>query len=191
MRATLLDTTPDVTALLTCACAHVGIPFRAVGTLSALYQATQRAAEDDFLILDLSLDRSEDRALCREVVMRVAVEIHIMCPDGAFVRNLEQVAAGPLAWLPPDVGWPALLQTLRALRLKRLRARARTVHRDLSDRQKEVLALVVRGRSQTAIAHMLGVTAGTIKSHVARIEGKLGVSSTEELKLVFPWLTDL
>ena len=39
MRATLLDTTPDVTALLTCACAHVGIPFRAVGTRAALYQA--------------------------------------------------------------------------------------------------------------------------------------------------------
>ncbi len=77
---------------------------------------------------------------------------------------------------------------MRDLRLERLRARARTVHRDSSDRQKEVLALVVRGRSQTVIARMLGVT---VKSHVTRTEGKLGVSSTEELKLVFRWLTDL
>ncbi len=191
MRATLLDTTPDVTALLTCACAHVGIPFRTVGTRAALYQAAQRADEDVFLILDLSLDRPEDRALCREVVMRVAVEVHTICRDAAFVRDLERVAAGPLKWLPPDVGWPALLKALRDLRLERLRARARTIHRDLSDRQKEVLALVVRGRSQTVIARMLGVTVGTVKSHVTRTEGKLGVSSTEELKLVFRWLTDL
>ena len=36
--------------------------------------------------------------------MRVAVEIHIICPDAAFVRDLERVAAGPLKRLPPDVG---------------------------------------------------------------------------------------
>ncbi len=39
MRATLLDTTPDVTALLTCACAHVGIPFRADGTWTVTAEA--------------------------------------------------------------------------------------------------------------------------------------------------------
>lgn len=46
----------------------------------------------------------------------------------------------------------------------------------LTVREREVLGLVVRGRTNKEIARELGITAGTAKSHVERIIRKLGVT---------------
>lgn len=45
----------------------------------------------------------------------------------------------------------------------------------LSDREREVLHLLSSGRSNAEIAALLGVTGATVKTHVSRILGKLGV----------------
>jgi len=47
----------------------------------------------------------------------------------------------------------------------------------LTDRELEVLRLMAAGRSNTEIAHALVVAVSTIKTHVNRIFGKLGVTS--------------
>ena len=51
----------------------------------------------------------------------------------------------------------------------------------LSDREREVAALVVRGRSVQSIAEDMVVSQNTIKTHVSRIYRKCGVHSREEL----------
>jgi LuxR family maltose regulon positive regulatory protein len=47
----------------------------------------------------------------------------------------------------------------------------------LTDREREVLRLLISGASNQEIAHTLTVTLGTVKQHVHRIFGKFGVRS--------------
>jgi len=136
MRATLLRTTPDVTAMLRCAFAHVGIPFQEVGKPSALDEVEQHAGPDDFVIHDCSLNRPKDRTRCARIVARMAMDAHIVSPDEAFVRDLQRTTVSPLKWLPPDVDWATLLRTLRDLRAERLQVRARAAHPALRSRQE-------------------------------------------------------
>jgi NarL family two-component system response regulator LiaR len=51
---------------------------------------------------------------------------------------------------------------------------------DLTEREHEVLALMVEGLNNTQIAGRLTVSPSTIKSHVSNILTKLGVSSRTE-----------
>jgi DNA-binding NarL/FixJ family response regulator len=48
---------------------------------------------------------------------------------------------------------------------------------DLTTRERDVLRLLVEGRSNPEIAEALFVGTGTVKTHVANIFAKLGVSS--------------
>ncbi|KOU60251.1 LuxR family transcriptional regulator [Streptomyces sp. MMG1533] len=54
----------------------------------------------------------------------------------------------------------------------------------LSEREREVLALVARGLNNTEIAEALGLSPLTAKTHVSRIMGKLGVRDRAQLVIV-------
>jgi len=51
---------------------------------------------------------------------------------------------------------------------------------DLTEREREVLGLMIEGSSNSQIALKLRVSSSTIKSHVSNILSKLGVSSRTE-----------
>ena len=53
---------------------------------------------------------------------------------------------------------------------------ARNPNSDLSAREREVLALIVGGKSNREIAAALGITDGTVKCHVTTLLDRLGVS---------------
>jgi DNA-binding NarL/FixJ family response regulator len=85
-----------------------------------------------------------------------------------FIDALNRVARGG------SVVDPALVQELVA-------ARHRNDPLDLlSPREREVLALMAEGRSNTGIAHRLWVTEGTVEKHVSSILMKLQVPETED-----------
>jgi PAS domain S-box-containing protein len=50
----------------------------------------------------------------------------------------------------------------------------------LTTRERDVLALIARGRNDKAIADALGLSTTTVRNHVARLYGKLGVHSRAE-----------
>ncbi|MFC8360473.1 response regulator [Streptomyces griseorubiginosus] len=54
----------------------------------------------------------------------------------------------------------------------------------LSDRERDVLALVARGLNNTEIAEALGLSPLTAKTHVSRIMGKLGARDRAQLVIV-------
>lgn len=51
----------------------------------------------------------------------------------------------------------------------------------LSDRERQVLALVARGMNNAEIAETLGLSPLTAKTHVSRIMGKLGARDRAQL----------
>jgi two-component system, NarL family, response regulator len=53
---------------------------------------------------------------------------------------------------------------------------ARTPNSALTDRERDVLALIVKGKSNKEIAADLGITEGTVKCHVNVILSRMGVS---------------
>jgi DNA-binding NarL/FixJ family response regulator len=85
-----------------------------------------------------------------------------------FIETLERILKGG------SVVDPALVQELVAAR------RVKDPLDVLSPREREVLALMAEGRSNTGIASRLWVTEGTVEKHVHSILGKLRLPETAE-----------
>jgi serine/threonine-protein kinase PknK len=85
-----------------------------------------------------------------------------------FVATLERVVKGA------SVVDPALVQELVAAR------RVRDPLGELTAREREVLALMAEGRTNSGIARQLWVTEGTVEKHVHSILGKLPLPETED-----------
>jgi two-component system, NarL family, response regulator LiaR len=94
---------------------------------------------------------------------------------GELVRAIRAVDGGE-ALLHPAV----TARVLRELADDGERARR---HALLTPREREVLALVARGRSNKAIALHLGVADKTVKTHVGNILSKLGLADRTQAAL--------
>jgi NarL family two-component system response regulator LiaR len=101
--------------------------------------------------------------------------------------------AGAIGYLLKDVSADELVQAIRAAHAGRStlspEAAQALVHAasqppapglDLTEREREVLALMVEGLNNTQIAARLTVSPSTVKSHVSNILAKLGVASRTE-----------
>jgi DNA-binding NarL/FixJ family response regulator len=76
---------------------------------------------------------------------------------------------------------PAVARLL-AQRMRERRDRDEPVE-PLTDREKEVLALVGKGLANKEIAYQLGITERTARTHVSNILGKLGLASRTQAAL--------
>ena len=195
MRATLLESNPDMALVLPCVFAALSIPLTMVGTVDAVRRATRRATIDDFIIVDCSLDHPEEWARCLAVVHQTMLDVYIIydpaAPDDTIGRSaITHAALGNLTWLPATVGLIAFLTLLRGLRDQALQARALAPPRPLTDHQQHVWELVAEGRSHTEIARAMGSSPGAVKQDVVRIKDKLGVDTTAQLKVAYRWVAD-
>ncbi len=84
-----------------------------------------------------------------------------------LLEAIRQVHAGE-RYIPPEL----------AVRM------SERVFSQLSDREKEVLTLIAKGRSNKEIGTMLGVAEGTVKIHVTNILAKLEVNARTEAIVV-------
>jgi NarL family two-component system response regulator LiaR len=111
--------------------------------------------------------------------------------DEGLVQDALQ--AGAIGYLLKDVSADELAQAIRAAHARRTTlspgaaqalahaaAQPPTPGRDLTERERDVLALLVEGLNNTQIAERLVVSPSTIKSHVSHILSKLGVASRTE-----------
>lgn len=103
------------------------------------------------------------RAGVRGVVSREASAEEIEAAIQAVHAGLVVVAQEALPQLLPDVQAPA-----------------EALSEPLSDRELEVLALLVEGLSNKLIAHRLSISEHTVKTHMTSILAKLGVASRTE-----------
>ena len=111
--------------------------------------------------------------------------------EEALVKNALQ--AGAIGYLQKDVSADQLAQAIRAAFAGRAtlspEATQALVHavsqppapgHDLTERERDVLALMIKGLNNNEIAANLVVSPSTIKSHVSNILSKLGVTSRTE-----------
>ena len=130
------------------------------------------------------------RAICQQFP-QVRVIALTSFKEGDLVNNALE--AGAIGYLLKDVSADELAWAIRAAHSGRAtlspeaaQALVQTANQppspglDLTDREREVLALMVEGLNNTQIAGRLTVSPSTVKSHVSNILSKFGVASRTE-----------
>jgi NarL family two-component system response regulator LiaR len=167
-----------------------------VGEAATGEEAIQLCArlKPDVVLMDLSMpdmDGVTATRLIRQRFPTVQVLALTSFPEKELVQNALQ--AGVIGYLLKDVTANELAQAIRAAHggqatlspaAVQAMVHAATQHptpgHDLTDREREVLGLLVEGLNNTEIAAKLVVSPSTIKSHVSHILRKLDVTSRTE-----------
>lgn len=148
----------------------------------------------DVVLMDMVMPEmdgaSATRAIC-EKYPQVQVIALTSFKEGDLVKNALE--AGAIGYLLKDVSADELARAIRAAHAGRAtlspeaaQALVETANLppvpglDLTEREREVLALMVEGLNNTQIAGRLTVSPSTIKSHVSSVLSKLGVASRTE-----------
>jgi NarL family two-component system response regulator LiaR len=159
-------------------------------------EAVRRCAEaqPDVVLMDLmmpGLDGVAATRVIRERFPTVRVLALTSFQDEGLVQRALQ--AGAIGYLLKNVSADDLASAIRAAHagrptlapeatqaLVQAAAHPPVPGHDLTPREREVLALMVQGLSNTAIAARLVVSPSTAKAHVSSILAKLGVTSRTE-----------
>ena len=148
----------------------------------------------DVILMDMSLPMM-DGATATRAIRKQFPQIQIIAltsfKEGKVIQ--QALEAGAIGYLLKDVSADELAGAIRAAHVGRAtlspeaaQALVETANQppapglDLTEREREVLALMVEGLNNTQIAGRLSVSPSTIKSHVSNILSKLGVASRTE-----------
>ena len=96
-----------------------------------------------------------------------------------MLSALQLVISGGI-YIPPDILVRQELPSPRAEAIRRRRSKVSPSDFGLTQRQLEVLAHMMQGKSNKMICRSLGVTEATVKTHVTAILKALNVSSRIE-----------
>jgi two-component system, NarL family, response regulator LiaR len=148
----------------------------------------------DVVLMDMvmpDMDGATATRAIRQQFPQVQVIALTSFKEGELIKNALE--AGAIGYLLKDLSADELAQAIRAAHAGRAtlspeaaQALVETANQlpepglDLTEREREVLALMVEGLNNTQIAGRLMVSPSTIKSHVSNILSKLGVASRTE-----------
>jgi NarL family two-component system response regulator LiaR len=158
--------------------------------------AIQLCAEvlPDVILMDMVLPKMDGATATRAIRQQfpqVQVIVLTSFKDGELIKNALQ--AGAIGYLIKDVSADEIAQAIRdahsgraTLSPEAAQALVKTANQppapglDLTEREREVLILMIEGLNNTQIAGRLSVSPSTIKSHVSNILSKLGAASRTE-----------
>ncbi|MGW5411586.1 response regulator [Actinomadura geliboluensis] len=156
--------------------------------------------EPDIVLLDLKMPGADGLAALTELRAR-GVKARVLVLTSVTERGhvLPAVQAGAAGYLYKDVDPQALVQAIRAVNdghvlfapdAAEAMLRDGTAQRDddrgmaaLTEREREVLVHIARGRSNREIARALVVSEKTVKTHVSNLLMKLGVQDRTQAAL--------
>ena len=148
----------------------------------------------DVVLMDMVMP-DMDGAVATRAIRRQFPHVQVLAltsfKEGDLVKNALE--AGAIGYLLKDVSADELVEAIRAayagratLSPEAAQALVETANQppapglDLTEREREVLVLMIEGLNNTQIAGKLSVSPSTIKSHVSNILSKLGVASRTE-----------
>jgi NarL family two-component system response regulator LiaR len=173
-----------------------GLPLHLVGEAESGADAIKLCGEllPDVILMDMvmpDMDGATATRVIRQKFPQVQVIALTSFKEGNLVKNALE--SGAIAYLLKDVSADVLARAIRAAHSGRATLSPEAAQafvetsnlppapgQDLTDREREVLALMVEGLNNTQIAGRLTVSPSTIKSHVSNILSKLGVASRTE-----------
>ena len=148
----------------------------------------------DVILMDMvmpELDGASATRAIRQQFPQVQVIALTSFKEGELIKNALE--AGAIGYLLKDVSADELARAIRAAHAGRAtlspevaQSLVETANQppspglDLTEREREVLGLMIEGLNNTQIAGKLTVSPSTIKSHVSNILSKLGVASRTE-----------
>lgn len=140
--------------------------------------ASLRAVRDCFEELRVAVvSGSKNR---QDVLAALQAGVHGYVPKGLgvveLVRALQQIVDGAI-YVPPSIANLPAATDERPDASSRLASPANSTLDVLTPRQRGVLALLVKGQSNKAIARELKLGEGTVKVHMAALFRSLGVKS--------------
>ena len=148
----------------------------------------------DVVLMDMvmpDMDGATATHAIRQQFPQVQVIVLTSFKEGELIQNA--LKAGAIGYLLKDVSADDLVRAIRAAHAGRAtlspdaaQTLVETANQppapglDLTEREREVLTLMIEGLNNTQIAGRLTVSPSTIKSHVSNILSKLGVASRTE-----------
>jgi NarL family two-component system response regulator YdfI len=135
-----------------------------------LLEADEIQHEELALPVVLLLDTSDTALLNSALRSGVRAVISREATPEEIESAIRAVNAGLVVIAPESL--PDLLQEVRPI--------AEALSEPLSERELEVLDVIAEGLSNKLIAHRLGISEHTVKTHVASIFAKLGAASRTE-----------
>ena len=153
-----------------------------------------RARRPDVILMDLMMPEMDGITATR-LILQECPGMKIVAMTSFEEEELVQgvLAAGAISYLLKNVTSEELVNAIRAAASGKStlspEAAQALIHAtrpasqpwsDLTEREKEVMSLVVQGHSNQQIADALVISLATVKSHISSILSKLQVSSRSE-----------
>jgi len=173
--------------------------FEIVGEARDGAETMQRVRELDFdvLLLDMSMPGRAGMDLIRQVrAERPRVRILVLSMHQEHQYAIRAIRAGASGYMTKESASRELAAALRKvasggayitpevaeqLALGAMPSADALPHTTLSDREFQVLRMLVSGKSVSDIAGALTLSVKTVSTHKARLMQKLGVSNTSEM----------
>ena len=154
-----------------------------------------RRLQPDLALIDVRMPEMDGLATCRSIKQECpATSVILITVYEKSEYLIEALKAGAAGFLLKDITQPELITSIRrVLRRESLlnsevvvrllghldgetSSREELLPKQLSEREYEVLRLLVQGKTNPEIAQQLTISVGTVKIHVEHILAKLRVS---------------